>query len=73
MHDGIAFEKRGIPSATIISSEFVQPARTMARLLRMPDYRVAVVPHPIASLNEDATRQRADVALPQVLDILLTQ
>ena len=37
----------------------------------MPDYQVAVVAHPIASLTEEATRQRAEVALPQVLEILL--
>ena len=37
----------------------------------MPEYRVAVVPHPIAVLTEEATRERAEVALPQVLDIIL--
>jgi hypothetical protein len=71
LHDGIEFEKRGIPAAVLISSEFVVGAKTMARLQGLPGYPVAVVPHPIGSLTEDGLRERAKVALPQVLDILL--
>lgn len=73
MHDGIEFERRGIPAAVIVTDEFVHPAKTMARLLGMPDYPAAVVPHPIATLTERELRARAELALPQVLAILLAR
>jgi hypothetical protein len=37
----------------------------------MPDYRFAVVPHPLGVLFDDELRQRAKIAAPQVAEIVL--
>jgi len=42
----------------------------MARRRGFPDYRYVVVTNPIGSLGVDGIRERAEQALPQVLDIL---
>ncbi len=71
MHDGITFEKLGIPTAVLCTEPFVPTARTMARIQGIPDYYFAVLPHPLGSLTPGELKDRARVALPQVIDILL--
>jgi hypothetical protein len=58
--DAIAFEKRGIPAAAGITEPFVPTALAMARLAGMPDYPVAVIPHPVGSLDASQVAARAD-------------
>ncbi|MEE9198771.1 MAG: hypothetical protein V3U26_03120 [Dehalococcoidia bacterium] len=70
MHDGIELEKRGVPAVVIITSEFVTPAKAMADIQGIPDYPFAVVPHPIGSLTDEGLKERAEEALPQILDLL---
>lgn len=71
MHDSISLEKRGLPSAVIISDEFVPGVKAIARICGLPDYPFAVVKHPIGSLAEDVLEERAKAAAPQVMEILL--
>jgi hypothetical protein len=68
--DGALFERRGIPAAAIITSAFTRTAHLMARQYGYPDYRYAVVPHPIGNLTPAQVRQRAREVLPQVLALL---
>ena len=42
----------------------------MARVQGFPDYRYAVMTHPISSLSEQQIRERAQSALPEVLAVL---
>lgn len=42
----------------------------MAAIQGAPGYRYAVVPHPVSSLDADGLRTHAELAAPQVLDIL---
>ncbi len=70
MADGAIFEQRGIPAAAIITSAFTRTAHLMARQYGYPDYRYAVVPHPIGNLTPEQVQQRAREVLPQVLDLL---
>jgi len=42
----------------------------MARRRGFPNYKYVVVTNPIGSLGPDGIRQRAEEALPQVLEIL---
>ena len=67
MHDGVFFEDQGIPTATIISTEFVNAARAQARALGANDYRTIVVAHPIQPLTRDEVRVLADKAFDEVL------
>ena len=67
MHDGVFFEDHGIPTATIISAEFVRAAAAQARALGAEDYRTVVVAHPIQPLTRDEVRALADKAFGDVL------
>ena len=67
MHDGVFLEDHGIPTATVISSEFANAARAQARALGADDYRTVVVPHPIQPLTRDEVRALADKAFDGIV------
>ncbi len=67
MHDGVFFEDHGIPTATVISSEFVRAARAQAEALGARDYATVVVSHPIQPLTRDEVRALADRAFEDIL------
>ena len=67
MHDGVFFEDHGIPTATVVSSEFVRAARAQADALGATAYRTVVVPHPIQTLTRDEMRTLADKAFDEIL------
>ena len=62
MHDGVFFEDHGIPTATVISTEFQRAARAQAAALGADDYETVMVPHPIQPLTRDEVRALADKA-----------
>jgi hypothetical protein len=68
--DGTVFEKRGIPAAAIITHTFTATADAMARRYGYPNYRYAMIPHPLSSLNAEQVKQRAIEVLPEILSIL---
>ena len=70
MADGTIFEKRGVPAAAIITHTFTATADAMARRYGYPNYRYAVIPHPLSSLNAEQVKQRAIEVLPEILSIL---
>ncbi|HET7378671.1 MAG TPA: hypothetical protein VFJ24_01395 [Gaiellales bacterium] len=61
---------RGVPAAVICTDEFVPSARAQAAICGIPDYRFAVIPHPIGSLRHDELDARAEQALEQIVGIL---
>ena len=70
MADSTVFEKKGIPAAAIITHTFTAAANAMARRNGYPDYRYAMIPHPLSSLNAEQVKERAREVLPQILAIL---
>ena len=70
MLDGIEFDRRGIPAAAICTDQFVTSARTMARVMGIPDYPVIFTPHPLGSLTTEQLRERAEKLAPQVARLL---
>ena len=70
MADGTIFEKRGVPAAAIITHTFTATADAMARRYGYPNYRYAVIPHPLSSLNAEQVKRRAIAVLPEILSIL---
>lgn len=70
MADGAFLEQRGIPAAAIVTSPFTHTGSIMARRHGFPEYRFAVMTHPIGNLRADQIEQRALEVLPQVLSIL---
>ncbi len=72
MHDGVFFEDQGIPTATVISSEFVRAARAQAEALGATAYQTVVVPHPIQPLTREEIRLLADKAFDEIVRRLTT-
>lgn len=69
MHDAIELEARGVPTAVIVTSEFVREAKVQREALGMTDVVPVVIPHPLSSLTEEEIRLRAAAALPQVIAV----
>jgi hypothetical protein len=68
--DGTIFEREGVQTAALLTHIFLRPGDAMARVQGFPNYQYATITHPISSLDQNQIRQRAEQALPQVLEIL---
>ena len=71
MHDGISLERQGIPTATIITSVFVNTAEAYTRLMGVPGFPYLICPHPITNVGSDGLRERVETLAPQVERLLL--
>ena len=71
MHDGITLEQQGLPTATIITSVFVNTAQAFTRLMGVPDFPYLVCPHPITNVGPADLEARARQLAPQVSRLLL--
>jgi len=72
LHDGITLEQQGLPTATIITSVFVNTATAYTQLLGVPTFPYLVCPHPITNVNTMDLNTRATLLAPQVTRLLLT-
>lgn len=68
--DGIMFERAGIPTVSITSDSFAMSGQAMASVQGFPGFQFVMVQHPVASLDAEHIRGRADQALPEALRIL---
>ena len=55
-----------IPTAVIVTSEFIGEARTQGSMLGMPDIAPVIIDHPLSTLSPEQIDRRAAQALPQV-------
>jgi len=67
VHDGVFFEDHGIPTATVVSAEFVGAARAQARALGATDYRPVVVAHPLQPLTREEVQTLEDRACYEII------
>ena len=67
MHDGISLESLGVPTAVIVTTEFVREAKVQRAALGMNALVPVVIQHPLSSLTEEEIRARAAKALPDVV------
>ena len=67
MHDGVFFEDNGMPTATVISTEFAKAARAQAAALGAMDYKTIMVQHPIQPLTRDEVRALADKVFDEIV------
>ena len=70
MHDGIHAEKAGLPSVTICTDIFEITARSMAQMWGAPAYPITLTQHPIAELNREQLRARAEEMMDEMAGIL---
>lgn len=54
-----------------MTTRFVTAAALMSRVLGMPDYRFAVIDHPISNAGDTALKAMAATALAQGLPLLV--
>ncbi len=66
VQDGIAVERRGVPTVVIVTTEFLTTARIASTAAGVPDYPFTVIDHPLGSLATSQLAQRADVAMAQI-------
>ena len=68
MHDGIFFEKAGIPSAVFATTEFANAALAQAKALSLSDFKVILVEHPIQPLTPEEVHGRAEAVFGQMVE-----
>ncbi|MBG92858.1 MAG: hypothetical protein CL792_02640 [Chloroflexi bacterium] len=71
MHDGITLEKLNVPALTLCTYPFQPTAEATAKTLGLPNFRFALIDHPIGSRSEQELRERAQEAYVQGSKILL--
>jgi hypothetical protein len=65
LRDGIALEKLGIPSAVIITTEFLRETELTRAALGMPGLTPVVVDHPISSITAEEMAARIGQVVAQ--------
>ena len=71
MHDAISSERLGTPAVAVMTSKFVDAAELMASVLGMPDYKFAVIDHPVSSASDEELEKRAQVTLDAIQELIL--
>jgi hypothetical protein len=70
LHDAISLEKAGIPAVAVITSEFVDSAKIMAKWCGISEYAFAIVGHPISSASDAELEEKAREVLAQSEQLL---
>ncbi len=71
IRDSVALEDLGIPTAPIITTEFVNETRLTRVAIGMPDLRPIVIDHPVSSITDDEVLQRVAVIKAQAQEVWL--
>jgi hypothetical protein len=56
--DSVALERLGVPSAVVITTEFVKETELTRLALGMPDLEPVVIDHPVSSITQDEIAAR---------------
>jgi hypothetical protein len=67
VHDSVFFEDQGIPTATVISTEFKRAARAQAEARGASAVQTIKVAPPIHPLTPDEVRALADEAFDEIV------
>ncbi len=65
--------KRGLITAVVCSTAFETLGRTQARVLGVPDLPLIMIAHPLGGVSLDEVRARAQVAIPQIVELFRGQ
>jgi len=60
-----------VPALGVMTARFTSAAELMARVLGLPDYKFAVIGHPISSASDETLAQYARATLEQARQLLL--
>jgi hypothetical protein len=62
--------KRGLIAAVVCSDSFMKLGTAQAKTFGVPDLPLLQIKHPLGGLQMDKVKERAAVALPQLLDMV---
>jgi hypothetical protein len=62
--------KRGVLAAVVCSDTFMKLGVAQAKVFGVPDLPLLKIQHPLGGLNLDKVRERAEVALPQLVETI---
>ena len=62
--------KRGLIGAGVCTDSFMKLGTAQAKVFGVPDLPLLKIQHPLGGLNLDKVRERAAVALPQLLKLV---
>ena len=71
IRDAIALEDRGLPSAAIITTEFVNETRLTRAAVGMPGLRPVVIDHPVSSITAEEVAARVAVISAEAREVWL--
>jgi len=60
-----------VPAIGVMTTRFVSAAELMCRVLGMPDYKFAVIGHPISSASDEILAEYARATVAQARRLLL--
>jgi hypothetical protein len=64
-------ERQGVPAIGVMTTRFASAAELMCRVLGMPDYKFAVIAHPISSASDDQLAAYARATVEQARELLI--
>jgi hypothetical protein len=62
--------KRGVIAAVVCSDNFMKLGTAQAKVFGVPDLPLLKIAHPLGGLSMDKVRERAAVALPQLVKVI---
>jgi len=62
--------KRGLIAAVVCSDNFMKLGAAQAKVFGVPDLPLLKIKHPLGGLGMDEVRERASVALPQLMKVV---
>ena len=62
--------KRGLVAAVVCSDTFMKLGSAQAKVFGVPDLPLLQIQHPLGGLQMDKVKERAAVALPQLLEMV---
>ncbi len=71
MHDAVSLESLGVPTAVIVTAEFLHEAHVQRAALGMDGLDPVVIDHPLSTLTEEQIAQRIAQAVEGARAVLV--
>ena len=71
MHDAVAAERLGIPAMAVMTTQFISAAELMANVLGAPNYKFAIIDHPVSSASEEELKEKAKQIIQIIEELIL--
>ncbi len=71
MHDAVSLERKGTPTAVVVTEVFLREARVQRAALGMEGLDPVVIEHPLSTLSDEEIAARASDAARQAVKALL--